>query len=72
MKTFQPQILGLVKYIALLVALSLILSRVDFFLKNRAVNDCSEMSRFEKTDRGTKIAYPLQDLYKECLKQKGL
>lgn len=72
MKMLLPQILGLVKYIVLLVVLSLILSRIDLFLKNKAINDCSKISRFEKTDGGTKIAYPLQDLYKECLKQKGL
>lgn len=49
------------------------LARVDKFLKIKAIDDCAKTSRFEKTitDENTKVAYPVLDIYKNCIKDKG-
>lgn len=56
------------------VALFLSMSRVDSFVKNRSIHECALISRFEQTDEknNTKVSYPVSDIYKQCLKDKGI
>lgn len=58
--------------VAFIVAVYLTLQKVDKFLQIKAVDDCGKISRYEVSpDEKTKITYPLGDVYKQCLKDKG-
>ena len=59
--------------IFLFVALFLTLNRVDRYMKQTAIDTCSKTSRYEaKIDGGKATAsYPIEDVYKKCLKDKG-
>lgn len=56
------------------VAFYLALMRVDTVLRNDAINSCAALSRFQKDDKGQSavISYPIQDVYQDCLKRKGI
>lgn len=43
-------------------------------LRLTAINDCGKVAQFEKTldKENTKIISPLEDVYKQCLKDKGI
>lgn len=53
------------------VALFLALQRVDAFLRIKAVDECAKNSRYEETRDGVKVWYPVPEVYKNCLKDKG-
>lgn len=74
MQNYMGTALMVAKYLLLFFALFLILQRVDTYFKNTAINDCSKIATFEKIDttQGTKVTYPLQDIYQDCLQKKGL
>ncbi|GIV44981.1 MAG: hypothetical protein KatS3mg035_2104 [Bacteroidia bacterium] len=57
----------------LFVAFYLGLMRVDAYLRNRAVDECGKISKFEKKDttQSAIISYPVADVYQDCLKRKG-
>ncbi len=59
--------------VLLFLAILMALVRVDYFLKIKAIDDCARISRYEKDnpDERAKITYPLGDVYKSCLKDKG-
>lgn len=59
-------------FILLFVAFYLVLTRVDLFLKYKAMDDCAKISVYESTGEGAKTSYPIPDVYNQCLKQKGL
>ena len=40
--------------------------------ENEARYQCAMSVRYEVSENGTTISYPPEDLYKECLKEKGL
>lgn len=50
-----------------------VLTRVDTYLRIKAVDDCGNRAKFEREDPDlrAKITYPLGDEYKACLKDKG-
>jgi len=56
------------------VALFFSLKRVDSSIKNKAIYECAITSRFEQTneENKTKVSYPVADIYKQCLKDKGI
>ncbi len=56
------------------VIVVLALQRVDTFLRYKALDDCAKVSRFEKENPadGTRVDYPMTDMYKACLQDKGL
>lgn len=60
--------------IFLSVALFFGLKKADVFLTNQAINQCALISRFEQSDqeKNTKVSYPVADVYKKCLKDKGI
>lgn len=49
------------------------ISRVDQYLKIKAMDDCGDMIRYEKTvpAENVKLSIPVQDLYEKCIKEKG-
>ena len=51
----------------------LLLSRVDSYLKLKALGDCSMASKYETNapDGTSKVSYPVEELYKKCLAEKG-
>ncbi|MBP6044978.1 MAG: hypothetical protein WAT72_00010 [Microgenomates group bacterium] len=55
-------------------ALFFSLKKIDTYLKNQAIYQCALISRYEQTDQktGTKVSYPVADVYKQCLKDKGI
>jgi len=59
--------------LALFVVAFLGLQRVDKFMQIKAVDDCGKMARLEKDnpEDGSKLLYPIGDIYKACLKDKG-
>lgn len=56
------------------VAFYLALIRVDGVIRNAQINSCASISRFEKNDKneGSVIAYPIRDVFLDCLKRKGI
>ncbi len=56
-----------------IVSLFLILQQVGQFLHIKAIDDCAKISRYEKDlpEENAKVFYPLTDIYKTCLKDKG-
>ena len=56
-----------------MIALQLVLTKVDIFLRLKAMNDCAMASRYETKDEttGATVSYPASNLYKTCLKEKG-
>ncbi|MDO8497528.1 MAG: hypothetical protein Q7S61_03210 [bacterium] len=69
-KIITTSILG----VAFVLAVWLGVSRVDQYLKQNAVDECAKVSRYEKTitAENVKLYYPLADVYKNCLKDKGI
>lgn len=59
--------------IFLSVALFLGLRRVDTYLKLKAMDDCMQASSFEQTVEkdNAVVSYPVTDMYKKCLQDKG-
>lgn len=55
------------------IAIYLSLIRVDKYLRIKAVDDCGKISRYEASnkDDGTKVWFPENTIYKNCLKDKG-
>lgn len=49
-------------------------TQVSNYLRMKAIDDCGKVSRFEKenVDERAKITYPVGDVYKACLKDKGI
>ena len=60
-------------WVALVVAaLFLAVTRVDKYLKIKALDDCARISRYEVQEKsGAKVSMPIEDLYNKCLKVKG-
>lgn len=71
----SPRIVVILMAIVLLfVGFYLTLMRVDTYLRNSAIDQCAAQSKFEKNDKAQSavIAYPIQDVYENCLKRKGI
>ena len=62
----------LIGMVLLFVAFYLSIKRVDVFLKDSAITSCAQQSRFDRKDGNNIISYPIDNFYKECLKQKGI
>ncbi|MCR4326413.1 MAG: hypothetical protein NUV52_02040 [Candidatus Roizmanbacteria bacterium] len=61
--------------IVIIIVISMLLQRVDTYLRMTGIHDCQTIARYEKTvaeDDNAKISYPLPDQYEKCVKQKGL
>ncbi len=60
--------------IFLSIALFFSLRKADVYMKNQAIHQCGLISRFEQSDQKnhTKVSYPVADVYKQCLKDKGI
>ena len=61
----------LIVVIFMAIALFLTLSKADNYLRIKAVDDCGKISRYEANLNNAKVSYPLVDVYKSCLKDKG-
>lgn len=74
MKTDVKDVGLIVFGIFMLVAVFLSLQRVDSFLKIKAIDDCGKISRYEANldEVNARVTYPLDDIYKACLKDKGI
>lgn len=71
----SPRIVVIVMAIILLfVGFYLTLMRVDTYLRNLAIDQCAALSQYEKNDKAQSaiISYPIQDVYENCLKRKGI
>ncbi len=55
------------------VALYFAVTRVDRYLKIKAIDDCEKTSRYQTVDKqnGATTWFPVTDVYKNCLKTKG-
>lgn len=69
----QVKDVGLVIFgIILFASVFMSLQRVDKFIKIKAIDDCGKVARYEFTGGdGSRSMTPVDDIYKECLKQKG-
>lgn len=67
-------IVALIGVILAFVILFLATMRADMLIRSIAVDGCAAISRYEKNDKDQSavIAYPIQDVYKDCLVRKGL
>lgn len=56
------------------LALYFTLKKVDVYMTNQAIHQCALISRFEQTDqeKNTKVSYPVAEVYKQCLTDKGI
>ena len=62
-------VLGILMFISVLLSLQ----KVDQYIKFKGYDDCAKISRSETTaQNGDKVFYPLEDVYKNCLKDKGI
>ena len=53
-------------------ALFFAVTRVDKYLKIKAVDDCARISRYEVQEKsGAKVSMPIEDMYKKCITEKG-
>lgn len=59
-------------YIILFVAFYFALTRVDTYLRYKAIDDCAKVSRYETSDKNAKVSYPITDMYNTCLAEKGI
>jgi len=58
--------------IVLAVLVFLGFTRIDQYLKLKALDDCAKEYRYEVvTPEGGKVSYPLGNEYQKCLKEKG-
>lgn len=65
-------IITAVVIVALYFFLTMILTRVDKYLKQEAMAECAKISSFSTTDQaGNKVSYPVKEIYANCLKEKG-
>ena len=54
------------------VALFFAVTRVDTYLKIKAIDDCAKTTRYEVQEKpGVKVSMPIDDLYKKCVSEKG-
>ncbi|MDQ3008275.1 MAG: hypothetical protein M3Q81_01640 [bacterium] len=62
--------------VALIVWLFLLMPSIQTYLKNQAIQDCATSYRLEFTEAvassSTKVVRPLDELYENCLAEKGL
>ncbi|HVZ58301.1 MAG TPA: hypothetical protein VG935_00905 [Patescibacteria group bacterium] len=67
-------VVAVLAVILLFVAYYLGLKRVDTYLHNGAIDACAAASSYQKNDKAQNavITYPIQDVYQNCLKQKGI
>lgn len=58
---------------AFLAAVFLTLQRVDVYLELKAIDDCAKISKYEvdNPDKGTRVWYPVENVYQDCLREKG-
>jgi len=53
-------------------ALFFAVTRADKYLKIKAIDDCASISRYEVQEKpGVKVSMPIEDAYKNCVKEKG-
>ena len=70
--TFRS-VVPIMAIIAAVIIVILALLRVDTYMKYQAINDCGKISTFEQSlSNAIKVSYPVQDIYNECLKKKGI
>lgn len=59
----------------LVVAITLFFasSHISAYLKERAIDNCARISRYQTqlTDQNATVWYPIVDVYKQCLRDKG-
>ena len=53
------------------VALFFVLTKADNYLRIKAVDECGKISKYEANLDKAKVTYPIVDVYKSCLKDKG-
>lgn len=66
---------GLVVFgILIFVSVFMSLQKVETYLRYKAIDDCGKIARYEATlpDENARVLYPLDDIYKSCLKDKGI
>ena len=59
--------------IFLFVTLFFALNKIDKYLRIQAVDQCAKLSKYEVVNSKdqSRISYPIVDVYKTCLKDKG-
>lgn len=47
--------------------------QIGSYLKERAIDNCGRISRYQTTlaDQNATVWYPIEDIYKQCLRDKG-
>lgn len=49
------------------------LGKIDSYLRIKAIDECGKISKYEITAAdGSHVSYPINDVYKSCLKDKGI
>lgn len=63
----------IVAMIALVVVVLIANMQVGSYLKERAIDNCARISRYQTTlaDQNATVWYPIDDIYKQCLRDKG-
>ncbi len=69
----MKSLLWVVIVIAGFISFLFVLFHIDTYMKYKAINDCGSISKFEQAlPNNIKVTYPVQDIYQDCLKEKGL
>lgn len=70
----QVKDVGLVVFgILMFISVFMSLQKVETYLKYKAMDDCAKIARYEAAvENGGRVSYPLDDVYKACLKDKGV
>jgi len=65
-------VIKVIGYIVLFFAFYLVLMRVDTYLRQKAIDDCAKISRYETSEKTASFSYPVLDIYNKCLVDKGV
>jgi len=70
--TVMRDISNLILIVFLAVAVYFAFQKVDKYFRIKAIDDCGKISRYEVSGTdGSQVWYPIADVYKACLKDKG-
>ena len=71
----RAKIEAAIKFIGLVllfIAVYLTLSKVESYLRYKAIDDCGKISKYVTVDGKNTISYPIADVYNSCLEDKNL
>lgn len=70
----NPTIFKVIDYVLIVVAILAFAYFANTFIRNQAIDGCAQSYRYTQnlTRQNANVAYPMTELYKQCLKDKGI